>query len=336
MNSTAHLCVLLFLHRLYLCFSFSSLFAGRRLTIELRSVAGDDGGGECAGRGTTYSWINPKLQTSDSAEQRGNNTESSISESRYNRIQFDGCGSILVHCGASSITSLQHTGLSLWSAAYVMSYYIDDMWNQELRSNHQMTKWTVLDLGAGLGLCSAVAAKHGMNVVSTDCDPQALVLLDENLKRNCNDNGGISVHSLDWFAAADLADVTTNPVFLELEKYAGVDLVMLSDVIYSATKPAWKALVVLLEQLRSQRMHLQMRSPANVKRKRCDGTDTPASDPLVLLSYTQRRRDMSPRDEAEFFTLIQNAGMEAVLVPSGHIPHGQTYMLTTLFELRWV
>jgi hypothetical protein len=199
-----------------------------------------------------------------------------------------------------------------------------------------MTKWTVLDLGAGLGLCSAVAAKHGMNVISTDCDPQALVLLEENLKRNCNDNGGISVHSLDWFDAADLADVTTNPVFLELEKYAGVDLVMLSDVIYSATKPAWKALVVLLEQLRSQRMHLQMRSPANVKRKRCDGTDTPASDPLVLLSYTQRRRDMSPRDEAEFFTLIQNAGMEAVLVPSGHIPHGQTYMLTTLFELRWV
>jgi predicted nicotinamide N-methyase len=342
MNSTAHICrrlayVLLFLPRLYLCFSFS-LIAGRRLTIELRSLAGDNGGGESAGlhRGTTYSWINPKLQTIDSAEQKGNNTESSTSERRYKRIQFDGCGSILLHCGTSSITSLQHTGLSLWSAAYVMSYYIDDMWSQEIRSN-QATKWTVLDLGAGLGLCSAVAAKHAMNVVSTDSDSQALVLLEENLRRNCDDNGSISVHSLDWIAAAEQADITTNPVFVELEKYAGVDLVMLSDVVYSATKPGWKALIVLLEKLRSQRMRLiQGKSPAIVERKRCDATDTPASDPLVLLSYTQRRRDMSPQDEAEFFTLLREAGMEAVLVPSSHIPHGQTYMLTALFELRWV
>ena len=58
-------------------------------------------------------------------------------------------------------------------------------------------------------------------------------------------------------------------------------------------------------------------------------------DPLVLLGYTQRRRDMSPQDEAEFFTLVRKAGMKAVLVPPDRIPHGETYMLTTLFELRW-
>jgi len=349
MKSIAHLSlfvhVIVFLHRLHLCFSFS--IAGRRLLpTEMRSVAGDGDGDDNGGehgtglrRGTTYSWTNPKLQTKDSAKQRGNHTESSVSEREYKRIQFGGCGSILLHSGTSSrVTSLQHTGLSLWSAAYVMSYYIDDMWSQDIKySNSELNKWTVLDLGAGLGLCSAVAAKHGMNVISTDSDSQALVLLEENLRRNCNeDNGKISVHTLDWIAAAEQADITTNPVFEELEKYDGSDLVILSDVIYSATKPAWKALIVLLQKLRSQRMRLLCNSPATVERKRCDSTDTPASDPLVLLSYTQRRRDMSPQDEAEFFTMLRNAGMEAVQVPPGHIPHGETYMLTTLFELRWV
>ena len=349
MKSIAHLSlfvhVIVFLHRLHLCFSFS--IAGRRLLpTEMRSVAGDGDGDDNCGehgtglrRGTTYSWTNPKLQTKDSAKQRGNHTESSVSEREYKRIQFGGCGSILVHSGTSSrVTSLQHTGLSLWSAAYVMSYYIDDMWSQDIKySNSELNKWTVLDLGAGLGLCSAVAAKHGMNVISTDSDSQALVLLEENLRRNCNeDNGKISVHTLDWIAAAEQADITTNPVFEELEKYDGSDLVILSDVIYSATKPAWKALIVLLQKLRSQRMRLLCNSPATVERKRCDSTDTPASDPLVLLSYTQRRRDMSPQDEAEIFTMLRNAGMEAVQVPPGHIPHGETYMLTTLFELRWV
>lgn len=308
----------------------------------MRSVAGDDDGcGDTVPSlrsGTTYSWINPKLQPNEHASNKGNHTASSDSQGEYKRIQFGGCGSILVHSGTSSrVTSLQHTGLSLWSAAYVMSYYIDDMWNQKMRNNNEATKWTVLDLGAGLGLCSAVAAKHGMNVISTDSDSQALVLLEENLRRNCNDdNGCISVHVLDWIAAAEQADITTNPVFEELEKFGGPDLVILSDVIYSATKPAWKALVVLLQKLRSQRIRLQCSNAASVERKRCDSTSTPVGDPYVLLSYTQRRRDMSPQDEAEFFTILRNAGMEAVLVPPSHIPNGETYMLTTLLELRWV
>mmetsp|Transcript_730 Transcript_730/g.969 ORF Transcript_730/g.969 Transcript_730/m.969 type:complete len:346 (+) Transcript_730:94-1131(+) len=342
-NSTAILrrivFVILFLHGvIHLCFCFS-IAGGRFRPIEMRSVAGDgDLCGEtvpCLRRGTSYSWVNPKLQPRKHADNKGNHTASSDSQGEFKRIQFGGCGSILVHSGTSSrVTSLQHTGLSLWSAAYVMSHYIDDMWNQEMKNNEATKKWNVLDLGAGLGLCSAVAVKHGMNVISTDSDPQALVLLEENLRRNCNDDDGcISVHVLDWIAAAEQ---DTNPVFEELEKYGGPDLVILSDVIYSATKPAWKALIVLLQKLRSQRMRLQSRNTASVERKRCDLTNTPAGDPYVLLSYTQRRRDMSPQDEAEFFTILRNAGMEAVLVQPSQIPNGETYMLTTLLELRWV
>ena len=93
---------------------------------ELRNVA-DDGGRSRESvdrhdRSTTYSWVNPKLKTIISAEKKTNNTDATISRRDvYKRIQFDGCGSILLHSGASgSTTSLQHTGLSLWSAAYVI------------------------------------------------------------------------------------------------------------------------------------------------------------------------------------------------------------------------
>jgi len=189
-----------------------------------------------------------------------------------------------------------------------------------------------LELGAGLGLISAVAAKHGMNVISTDSDSQALTLLEENLRRNnvpCNEKSGeISVHTLDWVAASQQSDIAANPVFIQLEKYGGADLIILSDVIYSATKPAWKALIDLLGMLRAQRRIIVENSK--------DVADTPpAADPLILLGYTQRRRDMSPQEESEFFTMLQEAGMEAVMVPPDQIPHGEKYMLTVIFELRW-
>ena len=276
------------------------------------------------GSTTSYSWVNPELRTKVRAA-------STSQGGGYKRIEFDGCGSILLNSGASSTTSKQHTGLSLWSAAYVLSYYCDALWNQESRNNNEQTKWTVLELGAGLGLCSTVAAKHGMNVISTDSDSQALTLLEENLRRNhvtCNETGGdITVHTLDWVAAQQ-SDIAANPVFVQLEKYGGADLIILSDVIYSATKPAWKALINLLGKLRAQRRILMKNS--------MDAADTlPAADPLILLGYTQRRRDMSPQEESEFFTMLQEAGMEAVMVPPDQIPHGEKFMLTVIFELRW-
>jgi hypothetical protein len=177
----------------------------------------------CGGDTTSYSWVNPKLRTKARVGQSTNTTDAASTSQGgvvgvYKRIEFDGCGSILLNSGASSITSKQHTGLSLWSAAYVLSYYCDALWSQECRNNNESTKWTVLELGAGLGLCSAVAAKHGMNVISTDSDSQALTLLEENLRRNhvpCNEKSGdISVHTLDWVAAQQ-SDIAANPVFIQ-------------------------------------------------------------------------------------------------------------------------
>lgn len=242
------------------------------------------------------------------------------SEDQYKRIVFDGCGSITLHQQPNDFVQPSYqegrAGVILWSAAYMISHYLDAQFS---KGGSQNT--TVLELGGGLGLCSAVAAKHGADVVSTDNDPDVLVLLKENLDRNqmqSSNNQQVHVHSLDWMKAAnDPTAENCHSVFVQLESLGGADMIILSDVIYGATSLVWDHLLVLLNKFCAQRRRLS------------------AKDPIVLLGYTQRRRDMSPKDEATFFAKIKSAGMEAVLIPASSIPHSEKYMLTSLFELRY-
>ena len=302
----------------------------------------------------TYSWSNPKANRKDDIRSPINQ-QSSSEITRYKRIEFDGCGSILLHQDPDRFVEPKHngtsgdcrhktgrTGVTLWSAAYVISTYIDSQWAKyghwyidNDKKNIDNTLWTVLELGAGLGLCSAVAAKHGMNVISTDHDTQVLKLLKENLQRNHmhSSKQHIHVHSLDWMDVTnDTTAIKSHPVFIQLESLGGADLILLSDVIYGGTKPTWNALIVLLNKLRAQRQRFCLKSS---KDNKDDATIQRTDMPLVLLGYTQRRRDMSPKDEARFFSMVKAAGMEAVLIPSTSIPHSEKYMLTSLFELRW-
>ncbi|KAL9181633.1 hypothetical protein ACHAXT_010438 [Thalassiosira profunda] len=317
-------------------------------------------------RGGTYSWSSPRRTAKEdvrSAQPPSNPT--SATKDPYTCIAFDGCGPIVLHQqpgaflapnapddGASSNESAAsrrrsgRTGVALWSAAHVLSHYIDAQWSKggPWRSDESGAssnpRWRVLELGAGLGLCSAVAAKHGMDVVATDNDPEVLELLAENLERNrirdnnpsrsvdCRDQQ-VHVHSLDWIAAAGDSRAEASAVFRQLEALGGADLILLSDVIYGATRPAWEALLTLLSKFRAQRQRLAGALDE-------DGPSFPRGEPLVLLSYTQRRRDMSPQDEAHFFAMVKAAGMEAVLIPAENVPHGGKYVLTSLFELRWI
>ena len=302
----------------------------------------------------TYSWSNPKANRKDDIRSPINQ-QSSSEITRYKRIEFDGCGSILLHQDPDRFVEPKHngtssdcqhktgrTGVTLWSAAFVVSYYIDSQWSKygqwyidNDKKNIDNTLWTVLELGAGLGLCSAVAAKHGMNVISTDHDTQVLKLLKENLQRNHmhSSKQHIHVHSLDWMDVTnDTTAIKSHPVFIQLESLGGADLILLSDVIYGGTKPTWNALIVLLNKLRAQRQRFCLKSS---KDNKDDAIIQRTDMPLVLLGYTQRRRDMSPKDEARFFSMVKAAGMEAVLIPSTSIPHSEKYMLTSLFELRW-
>ena len=327
-------------------------------------------------QGGTYSWKKPNAIPKDDIRSNHRSKSSSVdvasNEDSFKRIPFDGCGSILIHQQPEALiepntydetdneTSGRHrrkgrTGVSLWSASYVISYYIDAQWSKggswycDENVVNAESSWTVLELGAGLGLCSAVAAKHGMNVVSTDNDSAVLTLLKENLQRNqihddslesaqspSSENNPskqqVHVHSLDWVTVAnDPQAESSHPVFLQLESLGGADLILLSDVIFGATQPAWNALLTLLNKVCAQRRRIRL---GQVNEDEFDATGTDA--PLVFLGYTQRRRDMSPQDEARFFAMVQAAGMEAVLIPSTRIPNGEKYMMTSLFQLRWV
>jgi hypothetical protein len=329
----------------------SSIFDARSILGETLDISLQNG---------KYSWNNPNAAHTEKGDVRSSSSSSinkfsttlsyvsSSTKNIYKRVQFPGCGSILLHQqpdaflepntvdddeNTSGIKRRQRqkgrTGVTLWSASHVISNYIDMQWSKGgawCSCTDNNSRWVVLELGAGLGLCSAVAAKHGMDVISTDNDPTVLSLLKENLKRNQStyhpSKQQVHAHSLDWATvASDPNAHHTHPVFVQLESISGVDLIVLSDVIYGATQPSWGALLVLLNKLRSQRHRLR---------------SEPCGDPIVLLGYTQRRRDMSPLDEARFFAKVKAAGMEAVLIPSSSIPHGEKYMLTSLFELRWV
>jgi len=179
---------------------------------------------------SSYSWVNPKLKDDNSKQEHSNIIS----------IDFDGCGQIQLHQEPDAfIQPIQNktdrTGVTLWSAAHVVSNYIDTQFSEG--GPWSSSNWTVLELGAGIGLCSAVAAKHGINnIVSTDNDLDVLQLLKENLPKH-SEKQQIHVHSLDWMAAASDSNAEkTHPVFLELESLGGADLILLSDVIYGATE----------------------------------------------------------------------------------------------------
>mmetsp|Transcript_17213 Transcript_17213/g.34509 ORF Transcript_17213/g.34509 Transcript_17213/m.34509 type:complete len:439 (-) Transcript_17213:2503-3819(-) len=299
----------------------------------------------------------------------------------------------------------RQTGFALWSAALAVADYVDfrfggggdgptgstssipsalsdnkspptlllpPLWNSHGHNGDDGRILTCLELGAGLGLPSIVAARHGLDVVSTECDPAVLPLLMANLRSNLadevydyvsgdNDNvtregkverpvvggdrsgeergskqnsGRVIVHSLDW--SSDL-----EPSFLNLfgDVTGGPDLIIASDVVYGATRRSWPGLIALLVKLRDCRRRSASRSSTKSSRQRLtyyDGTEPSGSDPIILLGYTQRRRDMSAEEEGRFFSMVREAGMEARPIPPYLVPNSDTRILTTVFELRWL
>lgn len=111
-------------------------------------------------------------------------------------------------------------------------------------------------------------------------------------------------------------------------------------MIYSATQPAWDALLILLNKFCAQRQRLFAGQVDLCEDDTMLCTTMNTLDgrvaPIVLLGYTHRRRDMLPQDEARFFAMVKAAGMEAVLIPATCIPNVEKYIMTSLFELRWV
>lgn len=271
--------------------------------------------------GGSYSW---------SASDSSPDSSDSGHTTQYRRVQFEGIGSVLVRHEPNLFVQPKRsenkrgkTGVTLWSASIVIGHYLDSLIGSLRRENGMPNKrLTMLDIGAGLGLTSAVAVKHGLNVVATDIgEAEVMALLSENIERNkpagFSSASSYYVESLEWISAAE--SINLHPVYEKLECLGGADIIALSDVIYKATEPAWASLIAIVKAFRTQKLRL------------CKDGDI---DQVILLGYTHRRRDMSRQDEAKFFAMCMSAGFKVELIHSHDIPNSEKYMLTSLFQLK--
>ena len=281
-------------------------------------------------QGSSYSWTPPSR-----SRRRTNRNEDG-------RVVVDlaHCGTVEIEQRPSRVGLSSRTGVALWSASYSIADYIDDRCGT--RSwNPRSGKLACLELGAGLGLPSIVAAKHGFDCWATECDPAVLPLLTTNLEKNLaaqknNSNtlqakdGTVRVQSLNW-----TDDLGLHPELVEFD----ADLIVASDLIYKDTQPAWEALVSLLDRLRDEKKKrnalVSTTTTATSNLIRFDGTPTPPDDPLVLLGYTHRRRNLSVREERDFFAMLRKSGIRPVPIPHDLVPNSEQRIMTTLFELRW-
>lgn len=116
-------------------------------------------------------------------------------------------------------TNLQLVGLQLWRGALVLSDLV-------IHLRESFLGQTVLELGAGVGLTSVVAALYADHVICTDLDAGGILqLLKGNMARNQHLlKGEVSVRGMNWL------DLDWSPSLLALVKKSSI--VLAADVVY--------------------------------------------------------------------------------------------------------
>eukprot|EP00043_Microstomoeca_roanoka_P013147 m.128794 g.128794 ORF g.128794 m.128794 type:complete len:342 (+) comp15680_c0_seq2:164-1189(+) len=90
-------------------------------------------------------------------------------------------------------TPVDDVGLQLWQGAFVLMDLLMSQGRSYLQGKH------ILELGAGLGAASIVAAYNGAHVLCTDIGDEVLHNCQENLSEHCSFfQGSARVRRLDW------------------------------------------------------------------------------------------------------------------------------------------
>jgi predicted nicotinamide N-methyase len=134
------------------------------------------------------------------------------------------------------------TGLTIWKAAEVLGRYMAQHYPV-------IQNQSVMELGAGLGLCGILAHRLGAaKTCITDGDSDALQLLKENLERNKSDDTTcmVSVHQLIW--GKDTAQKFS-------KRHGTLQVLIASDIIYARciVEPLWETVQTLLERTMSSK-----------------------------------------------------------------------------------
>ena len=156
---------------------------------------------------------------------------------------------------------LAHTGLAPWDASYVLAEWMSRhpcpasapalqqfLCGNDGNSTCTRQQWGGrhgVELGAGVGLLSIVAARLGVSMVATDGDDAVLDLLRENVNRQQwsetqTGEEHVRVRQLKW-GAPDVLDM------LGLTAPAG--LILATGVVYGGDPEGWAGLVDTMVQL---------------------------------------------------------------------------------------
>lgn len=149
------------------------------------------------------------------------------------------------------------TGFALWEDALVLTDWLARLPTPEALGRSggvppgllaasllELRSWDrvlAVELGAGIGLCAAAAARLGMEVVATDGDDRTVRLIASNLCRNVTDGPGRArAAELRWGdgAAARALGLARSP-----------ELLLATGCVYGSCADVWEFLVRTLDEL---------------------------------------------------------------------------------------
>lgn len=145
------------------------------------------------------------------------------------------------------ISSLDGTGSVVWGASFVISDFLIRVGIPGIPSTMSgdpsisLRGLRVIELGAGLGLCSVVCAKLGATeVVATDGSADLAALIDRNAEAN-GVKSKVHARVLDW---SDLSGA---------EALGSADVIIMADVAYEGNRANWTDLVRMVTFLTSRK-----------------------------------------------------------------------------------
>ncbi|KAK3277115.1 hypothetical protein CYMTET_14853 [Cymbomonas tetramitiformis] len=139
------------------------------------------------------------------------------------------------------------TGGAAWPAGYVLAEYISRKTDSMNREGAQWTDARVCELGAGLGLVSAVSALMGAKVTATDGVDEVLDVMRSNINRNLPEpRHRVKVRRLQWGVQSKSEHDALKPP---------VDILLAADVVYGdgEVTGAWRDLLWSMEALSDER-----------------------------------------------------------------------------------
>ena len=142
-------------------------------------------------------------------------------------FDFENCGTVKITQQQNLEDSDSGTGRSIWEASELMAEYLD---LQAKAWDAKRQNLTCVELGAGLGLPSIVAARNGFRVLATEGDRAVLPMLRGNIRENTNSEHEVRAEVLDWVDPSGIETWGDR-----------VDLIVFSDVVFKETQPVWPA-----------------------------------------------------------------------------------------------